>query len=156
MNIQKLFTVGLLTLALLAGIVACTTPAAVTPANNNGTEETGGVSASQPLLGSWNAVTIGGNPVNESVFPTLTFDATGAVSGHGSCNGYGGTYTTEGGSLTIEGVVSTMMACEDQTLMTQESTYFEAIQRTATYTIEGETLSLLDVNGDALATFTRA
>ena len=155
-------------IALLVGIVACAAPA-VSPTVTPPAGETGGTTdsdsgpvddsnglAMNDLMGTWNAVTIDGNPVNEQVVPTLIFDGAGMIAGEGGCNGYGGTYKAEGHLLMIEGVISTMMACEDQTLMTQETTFFAAIQRTASFTIEGTMLTLEDADGNAIVTLTRA
>lgn len=169
MQIRHLVTTMIFAIALMVGIVACAPAAAPTPtppaAETGGDDaapsgETGTVDDSNgmemnDLIGNWEASEIAGTPAAGAVIPSLSFGTSGEVAGNGGCNGYGGTYTSEGNTLKIEGVVSTMMACEDQTLMTQETTFLSSLQSAASYTIEGDTLTLLDADGTALVSLTR-
>lgn len=159
-------------LALLVGIVACAAPATTPAATATPIAETGGTDDAEPsgetepvddsngmgmtdLIGNWQATEIMGNPVAGAVIPTLSFVESGEVAGNGGCNGYGGTYTVDANALTIAGVVSTMMACEDQALTTQESNFLSGLQTTATYTLDGETLTLFDGEGGAIVVLSR-
>jgi heat shock protein HslJ len=159
-------------IALLVGIVACAAPATTPTATPTPVAETGGTDDAEPsgetapvddsnglgmtdLIGNWQATEIKGNPVAGAVIPTLSFIESGEVAGNGGCNGYGGMYTVDANALTIAGVVSTMMACEDQTLTTQESTFLSALQTTATYSLDGNTLTLLDNDGNAIVVLSR-
>jgi heat shock protein HslJ len=169
MKIQHLFTTMIVAIALMVGMVACTPAASTTPtppaADTGGTEDTessdvGPVDDSNgmgmnDLIGNWQAVDITGEPVAGTVIPTLSFGANGEVAGNGGCNGYGGTYTSDGSEISIVGVVSTMMACEDQAMMTQETNFLSTLQLASSYTIDGDTLTLIDTDGNTILTLSR-
>jgi heat shock protein HslJ len=85
---------------------------------------------------------------------TLAFGADGTVSGSGGCNTYSGPFTTTGtDQLTIGTLASTMMACEEPAMETEQM-FFAALGNVATYQIEGTTLTLRDADGATQATFT--
>lgn len=65
----------------------------------------------------------------------------GRASGGSGCNKFMGTYTLAAGALTLSPMASTRMACP--ALGAQESELIAAFQRTTTYRIDGETLTLL-------------
>lgn len=77
---------------------------------------------------------------------TATFAADGTVSGSGGCNTYSGTYTTDGTKLTFGTLATTQMACGDA-INTQESAYFAALTRVATYDFAGGNLELRATDG---------
>jgi heat shock protein HslJ len=172
MRFQRSLLTLLTAIVLVLGIAACAAPAATptpqpdtgsttepTPAPDMGegsTDDSNGMPTTGEYLGNWNASEIGGEPINPTLVPTLTFNENGEVAGNGGCNGYGGTYRADGTNMTISGVVSTMMACEEQALMTQESSFLGALQMVTTYTVDGDTLSLLDADGNAIVVLTRA
>ncbi len=116
----------------------------------------GGSAVSPSLAGtSWKLDQIAGQPVEEQTSPTLAFDNKGQVSGNASCNSFGGTYDAEHGKLTFGPLWSTMMACPDSGVMEQEAAYFKALAEAASYTVEGEQLTLMDANGKVLAEFVK-
>lgn len=82
----------------------------------------------------------------------LTFNEDGTVTGNSGCNGLGGTYAVEGDQITFSEIVSTLMACEDPR-MTQEAAVHQVLTDTATYKIEGNTLTL--TNNDMVLVLTR-
>jgi heat shock protein HslJ len=125
------------------------------PNNETEIDDSNGMEMNNDLIGNWQATDITGEPVAGNVIPSLSFGTNGEVAGNGGCNGYGGTYTVDGMNLSIVGVVSTMMACEDQTLMTQETNFLSSLQLATNYTLEGDTLTLLDGDGNAIVTLTR-
>jgi heat shock protein HslJ len=85
---------------------------------------------------------------------TLVFGADGTVSGSGGCNTYSGPYTTTGtDQLTIGTLASTMKACEEQVMETEQM-FFAALENVATYQLEGNTLTLRDAGGATQAMFT--
>lgn len=87
---------------------------------------------------------------------TATFDGEGRVSGNGSCNQYGASYSVDGDSIEIGGdVMSTAMGCEPD-VMDQEAAFLSALQRSATFSIEGSTLTLSDDEGVFLLSFVAA
>jgi heat shock protein HslJ len=82
---------------------------------------------------------------------TAQFDA-GMVSGSGGCNTYHGTYETSGTSLTFGPLAATMKMCE-QDVSTQEQGYLAALDATASFTVDGDQLSLSDDAGQMLLQF---
>jgi heat shock protein HslJ len=79
---------------------------------------------------------------------SVTFNADGTISGTSGCNSFGGGYKVDGDQVTFTGLVSTLMACEEP-LMTQEGNVFKVLDGTASYKIDGETLTLTN-NGMVL------
>jgi heat shock protein HslJ len=83
------------------------------------------------------------------------FNTNGSVTGKGGCNNYNGPFTTQGNTVKIGPVASTMMACEEA-VMQQETAYFNALQNSATYTIRGDTLELRAADGALQVSFVLA
>ncbi len=78
----------------------------------------------------------------------------GQLSGNGGCNSVTGTYTVSGDDgLTISTGATTMMACADPAVMTQEQQLLTNLAGVATYAIEDSTLVLSAADGSELATF---
>jgi len=101
---------------------------------------------------SWKLVSYGpvSSPVSAvpGVETSLIFGADGQVSGSLGCNSFGGKYEEKDGSVTFSEVISTMMACTDGSRMAQEQSAFRLLNGTDTYTLKGETLTLLDAAGE--------
>jgi heat shock protein HslJ len=99
---------------------------------------------SDPLAGtSWRLVELNGQPVIGEVPLTLQFAADGQrVSGNGGCNQFSGPYAQNGASLRFGPLISTRRACLDPALNTQETAYFQALESTTRYSIEGGQLLL--------------
>jgi heat shock protein HslJ len=86
--------------------------------------------------------------VVEGTEVTAEFGTDGRVSGSGGCNRFSGEYTLEGDSLAIGPVASTRMACfEPEGVGEQESAYFAALARTASWTFRDERLQLRAADG---------
>ena len=109
---------------------------------NEGTQEP---VDSASLIGAWKLTAYGPadtpTPAVEGVDAGLTFNEDGTVSGSSGCNGLGGDYTVEGDQISFGEFVSTLMACEDP-IMAQEEGAHKVMTGTATYTIEGDTLTI--------------
>ena len=87
---------------------------------------------------------------------TADFGSDGELSGFAGCNTYNATYTLSGDDgITITAIATTRLACEDEA-MTLESQYIAALEKAATYTISGETLTLRDSTGSTQVTYTLA
>jgi len=86
---------------------------------------------------------------------TAVFGEDGRVSGSAGCNNYFGSYTVTDSSLLISSVGSTKMNCPGTGIMQQENNFLESLGRTAKFTISGNRLSLEDLHGATLLTFTR-
>lgn len=97
---------------------------------------------------SWVAVQIGDLTPPENIQSTLYFDQ-GKINGKAACNSFFGEYTIEDGTLAMSGIGSTMMFCAEG--MEQETAFLVALEATAAYRLEGESLSLLDADGKTLA-----
>src|SRR5690606_41182761 len=98
-------------------------------------------------LTSWLLLTLNGEPLIEDTEITLEFTETDAA-GNAGCNHYSGAYTLDGDALTVEEIISTMMAClEPEGVMEQETAYHTALQSVASYGIVGSPLALIDGDG---------
>jgi heat shock protein HslJ len=86
--------------------------------------------------------------------PFLSFDAAkGSAGGNSGCNVFGGNYTSEGNTLKITQIVSTMRACEEGDKMTVERGFLDGLQNADRYEIRGK--KLLVYQGEKLQlTFT--
>lgn len=113
--------------------------------------------STSPLAGtSWRLVELNG----ERVIPggehlTLQFSATEPqVSGYGGCNQFSGEYSQNGASLHIGPLLYTRRACLEPALNTQETAYFQALESTTRYSIQGGQLLLYSGN-EVVARFVR-
>ena len=110
---------------------------------------------------SWTATGINNGKqavVSDAITPTVTatFEKDDVLSGFGGCNTYTSTWTTtDPDGLTIGPVASTLKACE-QDLMDTEQQYFAALANVATYQIEGNQLTLRDAEGAVQVSFVLA
>ena len=136
---MKKYLITLLIICL--GISACT-------AKNDG--------SSAALMGSWKLTSYSHadvlTPAVSDTEAGLTFNDDGTISGNSGCNGLGGSYKVEGNEVTFSEVVSTLMACDDAR-MAQEGAFHQVLTDTATFKIEGNTLTL--VNGDIVLVLAR-
>lgn len=71
---------------------------------------------------------------------TLVFGAE-EVSGSSGCNRFWGSYTADGGSITIGPVASTRMACPED-LMEQEQLFLAALASVVTWRVDGNVLDM--------------
>ena len=79
---------------------------------------------------------------------TIQFGSDGRVSGKTDCNGFGGTYRTQGSALSFGSFMSTLMYCEGS----QESAYTSFLATVKSYEIDASgTLVLHLTNGDTMA-----
>ena len=75
--------------------------------------------------------------------------AAGKLSGSTGCNSFGGTYEQSGTSLAITLGATTLIGCPPP-LDAQEQAVLAALPTTSSFTVDGETLTLLDADGAAL------
>ena len=99
----------------------------------------------RPLVGSWRLTAYGPvdstTPAVPDVDATLIFGEDGTLAGSTGCNELGGEYTVEGDQLTFGQIVSTLIACPDLQ-MAQEEVIYQVLQDTASFNIEGDTLTI--------------
>ena len=111
-----------------------------------------------PLEGTaWrvDGIAIGGDAVSSTIAGAdaeLVFED-GRVSGTGGCNHITGGYTADGDALSFSAIASTKMLCEAG-VMDQEAVIVAALEATASFSIEGTTLSLSDADGAFLLSLT--
>lgn len=78
---------------------------------------------------------------------TASFGTDGTLNGNGGCNTYSSPYTLSGkDGLAIGPVASTRMVCDDAANSVEQQ-YFAALDATASYQIDGTTLTLRDSDG---------
>ena len=116
--------------------------------------------AANPLEGSWD-VTGYNNGKQATVSPvtgsTLTAIFTpDQVSGSAGCNTYSGGYTIEGTTLKIGPLASTMKACADEAVNTQEQQFLAALQAATTFAQTGNILTLKAAGGENQVTLVPA
>ena len=115
----------------------------------------GGNSAS--VAGAWKLVSYGDpaspTPAAPDVDTSIEFKD-GQVSGNVGCNGFGGKYEVDGDKIKFSEVVSTLMFCEgpagDQELGT-----LAVLQESATYVLDGNTLTITSADGTAAIVLAR-
>ena len=112
-------------------------------------------------VGSWEATSLRTPDAVSSVLPgtsiTATFAQDGTLTGSAGCNDYHARYTTDGGAIEIGRPGITRKACTSPDgVMEQEDAYVAALPRAASYTVEGERLTLLASDGTIVATFEAA
>lgn len=157
MRFQRTIFTSLSVILLLLMVVACNNPDDVAPTatpdmSTSGPNET----AESTVVGEWIVISINEGQVESTVVPTISFTDADVVAGEAGCNTFGGTYTTdESNGIVLSDVTTTLMACDDEAIMQQESALLEALQQTTLYLIEGNTLTLTDDAGTALVVLNR-
>lgn len=114
-----------------------------------------------PLTGTaWTLDTIGGSggavsSVIAGTKATIRFAEGGRAEGSGGCNGFGGPYTLDGGALHFGEITATAKACAGPAgLMEQETKVLGLLAQTASFSIEGDQLTLSDAGGALLLAYT--
>lgn len=118
-------------------------------------EATDGASA---ITGAWTATSYYTGTAIQSaeVGSTLTADfKDGQVSGESGCNSFGGPYDVKGSTIKLGPFRSTLKACTDPVLATQEQKYLAALELATTYQVTGARLELFRADGGIAATFDR-
>jgi len=90
-------------------------------------------------------------PLPDTVI-TANFSANGELSGTSGCNNYSGPYTVDGQDIHMGPFASTMMMCPEP-VMAQETLYMQTMENTASFTIQGGTLTFNGPGGSPLAVF---
>lgn len=106
---------------------------------------------SQPKLEgtTWELVSMDGKLVLADATVTLILED-GQGGGSAGCNSYGATYDIDGDSLRLGEVMSTMMYCQAEGVMEQESAYLLALSQVKTYSIMDGALYLSLADGREL------
>jgi heat shock protein HslJ len=115
----------------------------------------GGDSAS--VAGTWSLVSYGDSanqtPAAPDVETSIEFKD-GLVNGNVGCNGFGGNYEVEGDKITFSEVVSTLMFCEGP-VGDQETSTLNVLAESATFVLDGDTLTLTSADGGSVIVLAR-
>jgi heat shock protein HslJ len=84
---------------------------------------------------------------------TGSFGTDGKLTGTAGCNTYSSDYTVDGEKINIGPALTTRMFCAGEGVMEQEMAYLQALEKAATYKIEGSSLTLFDEQGLRLAQY---
>jgi heat shock protein HslJ len=111
--------------------------------------------------GAWVATSFRQRDAVSSPLPgtevTAVFGADGTLAGTAGCNTYRATYDTDGAAITIGEPAATKKACTTpEGVMEQELAYLSALPLAASYTVEGDRLSLLTTEGTYVAIYERS
>lgn len=98
---------------------------------------------------TWELVSLDGKLAMADTTVTLIFED-GQAGGNAGCNSYGASYEVQGETLTLGELMSTMMYCEADGVMEQETDYLIALSQVKTYTIIDGALYLSKADGREL------
>lgn len=113
-----------------------------------------GGSEADPTGRTWQLTELEGAAPVEGTVVDLTIEG-GTASGNAGCNTYTGPVEVNTADNTMTfgtEMASTMMACEEP-IMDQEQRFMTALTQVTSYEMANDTLTLLDANDVALATF---
>jgi heat shock protein HslJ len=111
-------------------------------------------SANSPesIQGQWQLVSHGPASGQAGAAPdvdaSIEFGADGQLSGNVGCNGFGGEYTVEGNVINFGPIISTKMFC-DGPVGEQEATTLAVLSESATFSLEGDTLTITSADGNS-------
>jgi heat shock protein HslJ len=103
----------------------------------------GGSSAS--VTGTWKLVSYNGIPAVVEVETSIEFKDR-QVNGNVGCNGFGGEYKVSGDMIEFGQMMSTLMFCEGP-VGEQESATLAALQESARFVLDGDTLTITSPDG---------
>lgn len=115
-----------------------------------------GESVNASLTGTvWTLETIGGRQTTSFKYrepPYLIMSRDDSVEGFGGCNEIKGNFLVRGDVLLFERTIQTRMACLNGNEL--ESLFFEVLDEAEFFSIEADKLTIMDQDGDVMATFT--
>lgn len=110
-----------------------------------------------PLLNvTWEAVTIGGNPVAHGIVSSLNVAPDMRAGGRGGCNSWFAQAEISDERLLFSAVAATRMACVSEEATRQEDSFFGVLAATRYWRLDGKQLTLLDTAGTELATLEKS
>jgi heat shock protein HslJ len=109
------------------------------------------------IMGQWELVSYGSassqTPAVADVDTSIEF-LDGQLSGNVGCNGFGGEYEVDGDVLKFGPVMSTMMFCEGP-VGEQEMATIAVFQESATFVLDGDTLTITSADGNSVIVLAR-
>jgi heat shock protein HslJ len=129
-----------------------------TAADETTGEASTGFEATADLAGTgWTMTSLDGQPPVEGTTVYLNFDTAAEASGNSGCNGFGGTYETDGFHIEFGPLIGTMLACLDEGVMEQETAFRNALEDAAFYDMSTTgSLRLYDAGSTMLVEFAPA
>lgn len=133
-------------LYLIIGVLTLSLPACATVSEE--TPMPGGDGAETSLASTrWRLVSYGQpgseTPIMEGTEVNLQFEDDNQSGGFGGCNTFGAQYeVSDGNQLSVTNIVSTLMACNDEGLMDQETRYLDALQSAESFELTGDSLMI--------------
>jgi heat shock protein HslJ len=103
---------------------------------------------------SWKVNSLAGAEIPDAIFAGLDFVDESRLSVLTGCNDFVGPYETDSGTISIGPLAGTLKACPDP-LMAFEAAYTAALERAATYVVDGDVLTLTGPEGASLVTLDR-
>lgn len=105
------------------------------------------------LPGEWELVSYGNAATPTPALPntdtSVTFSADGQFGGTVGCNTFGGGYKVNGGQITFEGIVSTLMFCEGTS--DQENAMLAILSgKTLNVSFDGNLMTLTSTDGTSV------
>ena len=139
--------------ALLAAAALLVLAAAAVAAGCGGSGDSGGSAPS--LEGTaWKLTGWSISSQDPNDFTITAQFSEGRVAGTSAVNQYGGPYTTgDDGSFSVGDLVSTMMAGPEADMKAEQS-YLTLLAAAKKYQVDGETLTLMDANGNESLIYT--
>lgn len=108
---------------------------------------------SASIVGEWTLESYGDpanpTPAAPEVETSIIFGEDGQVNGTAGCNGFGGDYKVGDGTITFGALVSTLMFCEGPA-GEQETAVFGVFVETASYELNGNTLTITSADGSSV------
>ena len=100
----------------------------------------------------WQAVRIDDEALPEDVDLQIQFDVDGSIKGHSGCNRFFGSLQKSESGIEVSPLGSTRMACPEP-VMNRETAFLDAVQKMKDFRIGDSEMSLLDEDGNVLASF---
>lgn len=107
---------------------------------------------------AWDLTELGEVEVFQGAPANIIFgstDETGSGDSFGStgCNSFSGAYETEGDTINIGPLITTLAGCNNPAVQPQEGRYLITLETAETYAILGDTLELANAGGEVTARF---
>ena len=101
---------------------------------------------------NWRPVSVGDEAIPEDAGLYLLFEVDGSIKGNGGCNSFFGSLQQADSGIEVGPLGGTRMACPE-TIMNRETTFMDAVQKLRDFKTTGDGMSLLDEQGNVLASF---
>lgn len=110
---------------------------------------------SAEIVGVWELVSYGDpvTPALPGVDTSIEFKSDGTLAGNVGCNGFGGEYKVNGGTVEFGPIMMTEMFCE--VIAEQESAVVAVLSGNAAFSVNGDTLTITSANGSTLVVLAR-